>query len=434
MEQLGTAIILCTRYKSSRLPGKPLRLVNGIPLVQHLINRLNQSKVPVILAYPEVEKNHFQELDGCYKFYGSENDPMARMLAAAKAYGVETIIRVTHDKVFVDAVLLKSAIAEFRKKKADYLFSSLFTEGTGFEIFKTSVLEHACKRFKDVEFISYAIKAVADSVVEFNVPVEFRSKARLLIDYPEDLLLIQLIFKALGNNAGLGNVLRFVADNLWVHKINELPLVTIYSCAYNAEAYVSEAILSIVKQNIFNAAEVILIDDCSTDKTLAKLLQWKAMNSKFKVISNPKNLGLAASSNIALSESRGRYVIRLDADDYFTDVKAIEKMIDRIRLDKSDAVYPSNYFGAKDVLQHGSVSHHIGGSLFCSKALNHLKFTERLRHFEGLDFFVRASKQLKISYLEEALFFYRQHEASLSKNNLKERQTIKAEILKNVDL
>ena len=47
---------------------------------------------------------------------------------------------------------------------------------------------------------------------------------------------------------------------------------------------------------------------------------------------------------------------------------------------------------------------------------------------EGFDLFKRSQGQLDIGYLKRPLFFYRQHDGSMSKNNLEERQKIYSEI------
>lgn len=81
---------------------------------------------------------------------------------------------------------------------------------------------------------------------------------------------------------------------------------------YNGMPYLPEAVRSILNQTYKNF-EFIIVDDASTDGT------WLYLNSikdeRIKLIRNSKNLGLAASLNIALSKTTGDYIARMDADD-----------------------------------------------------------------------------------------------------------------------
>ena len=99
-------------------------------------------------------------------------------------------------------------------------------------------------------------------------------------------------------------------------------------------------------------------------------------------------------------------------------------MLAEIKEAKKDVLYPHNYYGKKKTIQNGR-AHHVGGALFCKSAVNHIKFTEKLRGYEGLDFFLRAREQLNVGYFGKPVFFYRQHSGSMSKTNLKMREDIK---------
>jgi glycosyltransferase involved in cell wall biosynthesis len=149
-----------------------------------------------------------------------------------------------------------------------------------------------------------------------------------------------------------------------------------------------------------------------------------------KIIKNKKNLGLASSSNVALETAKGDYIIRIDADDYLTGNRALEKIYRYAKFNqKYDAIYPNNFFGSLKKIQIGSDEHHAGGAIFKTRKLNDIKFTDGLRGYDGLDLYVRAKNQLSIGYLEEAIYFYRQHSESLTKNNLKDRKKLRKKIL-----
>ncbi len=81
---------------------------------------------------------------------------------------------------------------------------------------------------------------------------------------------------------------------------------------YNGEKYLKDAINSILSQS-FRDFEFIIINDASTDKT-ADILKSYA-DKRIKIINNVVNIGLTKSLNKGISEARGIYIARMDADD-----------------------------------------------------------------------------------------------------------------------
>jgi len=430
MAFLNTAIILCSRASSKRLPGKCFLKLNQKPILEHLIDRLMPSKIPIILAVPKNEEYLYKHLEakGVTLFTGYEHDPMARMFHAARIYKVKTIIRVTHDKVFVDYKTLLKAVYDYNSGSHDYLYSTKFTDGSAFEIIDFELIKKAALLYNDVEFISYAVKNLTKNKLHFYVPKELRSDHRLLIDYEDDLKLLEIIFNKLGNDVSLKDTIRFLDKSRWVNKINRMPLLTVYTCSYNSSDYIEKCIHSILNQNIFYKTQYIFIDDCSTDDSYYKACKLTYKYNNVKIVRNQENVGLSSSSNVALKHAKGRYIVRLDADDYFINTKSLDTLMQKIITEDCDVVYPDNYFGSYQKTQKGNEQHHVGGAIFKTRAINHIKFTERLTGLEGYDWFLKAKKELDIGYLDEPMFFYRQHDKSLSKNNLEQRQILKQQI------
>lgn len=429
--------VICSRLKSVRVPNKCLTLINGIPLLGHLLKRVKQLNLPVILAVPFDEVDSFKEIANEYDvtlFSGSEIDPLLRMYDAARDNNLEHVIRVCHDKVFIDEDLVQDAISSYFMIGADYLYSKEFTEGTGFEIISFEALKKARYRFQNVEHISYAIKAVAQHIEEHHVPNYAKSDFRLLIDYEKDLLMMETILSTLGNDCTMDDALMFLKANRGLKQLNEIPQVTIYTCAFNADKYIAECIDSVTAQSGFENMEYLIIDDGSSDKTFYHMAKAAVDFDNVKLFKNHSNKGLAASSNMMLSKARGRYIMRVDADDYFTSQNSINNMLTKIRSTDFDVIYPDNYFGAMDLIQQGCENHHIGGALFDTKALNHVKFTDRLTGHDSLDVYLRSKQFLKTGYLKEPIFFYRQHEKSLTHMNLEYREAIRQQLIAEAEL
>jgi len=93
--------------------------------------------------------------------------------------------------------------------------------------------------------------------------------------------------------------------------------VSVVIPVYNAEAYVREAVESALAQP--ETAEVILVEDGSTDNSLAVSQELAAAHHKVHLCRHPdgKNHGAGAARNLAIRESTCEYVAFLDADDYY---------------------------------------------------------------------------------------------------------------------
>jgi len=115
--------------------------------------------------------------------------------------------------------------------------------------------------------------------------------------------------------------------------------VSVVIPAYNVAEYISKAIFSALEQT--EVFEVIVIDDGSTDTTLAIVKDIQKRESRVKVFQhdNGKNLGRSASRNLGLSRAHGNYIAFLDADDYYLENRFKEDSA-ILQADKScDGIY-----------------------------------------------------------------------------------------------
>lgn len=95
---------------------------------------------------------------------------------------------------------------------------------------------------------------------------------------------------------------------------------------YNAENFLSDTITSIISQTYKNW-ELILVDDGSSDSSLKIANYYAQKNSRIRVISDGKNKKLPIRLNQLISESKGDYIARMDADDIMHPQR-LEKQID----------------------------------------------------------------------------------------------------------
>lgn len=96
--------------------------------------------------------------------------------------------------------------------------------------------------------------------------------------------------------------------------MNNNPLVSVLMTAYNREKYISKAIESVLASTYQNW-ELIILDDCSSDKTVELCRGYASKDNRIKVYSNPKNLGQFKNRNKIADYAEGKYLKYLDSDD-----------------------------------------------------------------------------------------------------------------------
>jgi glycosyltransferase involved in cell wall biosynthesis len=94
-----------------------------------------------------------------------------------------------------------------------------------------------------------------------------------------------------------------------------VPKVSVFIPIYNRERYLCVAVNSILAQS-FTDFELVLVDDGSTDGSLALLERYAANDRRVRVASNGANLGIPRTRNRGLDLARGEYLALLDSDDY----------------------------------------------------------------------------------------------------------------------
>lgn len=92
------------------------------------------------------------------------------------------------------------------------------------------------------------------------------------------------------------------------------PKISVIMSVFNGERYLEESINSILGQTYKNF-DFVIVDDASDDETPRILKHWAAKDSRIKIITNIKNIGLTASLNKAIKTAKGQYLARQDADD-----------------------------------------------------------------------------------------------------------------------
>lgn len=116
---------------------------------------------------------------------------------------------------------------------------------------------------------------------------------------------------------------------------------------YNVERYVGECLESLKRQT-YGDFEVLVVDDASTDGSMAVARAAAGDDLRFRFFEQDENAGLSAVRNVGLAEARGEYVLFLDSDDHYSD-DALISVAKLVNEDNVDVLF----FGAQTFYENG---------------------------------------------------------------------------------
>jgi len=204
------AAIIQARMGSTRFPGKSVRLLKGLSILEHIIIRLQQ--VPEIdriqLATTEAETEApLIEIAKKHKvavFQGSEEDVLKRFIQAGEAIEAQHIVRVCGDNPLIDIPLLRSLITAHLESHADYTISAdPIPLGTGCEVVCLETLKKFEEQASELKYREHVTTWFHDhndkfTITRIEAPSYLRNRNfRLTVDTPQDFALMEKIFSEL---------------------------------------------------------------------------------------------------------------------------------------------------------------------------------------------------------------------------------------------
>ena len=109
----------------------------------------------------------------------------------------------------------------------------------------------------------------------------------------------------------------------------EMNTLSVCMITYNHEFYIREAIESVIKQKTSFRIELVIGEDCSTDKTRDICILYKAKYpDKIELILNKYNLGAKNNFINILNNCQGKYIAICEGDDYWTDPHKLQKQVE----------------------------------------------------------------------------------------------------------
>lgn len=245
-------VYLQARIGSTRLPGKVLLQINGMPMIKLQIDRILQSKEidGLVVLIPDSSDNDALYLElkkfGVDTFRGSENDVLQRFIDASKIFVTRNIIRITADCPLTMPDILDDMIRNFSEKNPDYLSNTLietYPDGLDLEIFSTSSLRKLSSFELGVlerEHVTLGIYNRPDmfSLENFKSVVDL-SRQRWTVDYPDDFEFVKGVFehyKGMESTFGVSDVLRYIELDPTIHANKTSPNLRHISLTFSNES------------------------------------------------------------------------------------------------------------------------------------------------------------------------------------------------------
>lgn len=217
-----------------------------------------------------------------------------------------------------------------------------------------------------------------------------------------------------------------------------MPCLSVIIPVYNVEKYLKKCVENILSQT-FNDAEILLIDDGSTDSSGVFCDDIALIDNRVQVF-HKLNGGLSSARNYGMDKASGKYIIFLDSDDYWIGNNVISLLVDKIEKENLDVVRgeyvnvdnngnllytPNNEqegvklkartFSSYEMMRY-VINNYFFSWLFIFRksAINNCRFDENRKFQEDIDFAIKVfSRNLRCGYLPIQFYAYRQRENSI---------------------
>lgn len=216
------------------------------------------------------------------------------------------------------------------------------------------------------------------------------------------------------------------------------PLVSIPVITYNQEKYIVQTLDSILEQKCNFPFEIIIGEDCSTDRTLELCLDYQRKYPNIiKVLDNNENLGLLKNYHRTIMACKGKYIAGCAGDDYWIDILKLQKQVDLFERNLGYGLVHTNYklfyqdknlfkenlnknIPIGDVYEEYIINSFIGAPTTCFKSsifleyYRFLKKTEKQFFPEDRFFFQFIASKHEIGYIKDVTTVYRKHDTSIT--------------------
>ncbi len=235
--------IIQARMGSTRLPGKVLMEIEGIPILEHIVNRLSAvEQIGQIIVATSVEPADDPVARWCDQkqiavIRGSEENVLDRFRQASEQFPADIYIRATGDNPMIDVGLISSMLKFFDENDLTYTCYKNYPLGSGVEIFTSKALEETIKcateSFEKEHVTPYMYQKMEGRKVEYYTSSIDESDIRMTVDTEKDLLFAKTMYARLFNKNpffGISDIsnlleaepeLRLINNNVHQKKLGE---------------------------------------------------------------------------------------------------------------------------------------------------------------------------------------------------------------------
>ena len=225
-----------------------------------------------------------------------------------------------------------------------------------------------------------------------------------------------------------------------------MPTVTVCIPVFNGEKFIEKTIKSVLQQS-YTDYELLIIDNCSTDKTINIVNSFS--DARINLIKNNQNIGLIGNWNRCLEYSKGKYIQFLCADDYLAK-NCLEKKIEVFnKYSNICLVFNSSYiidandeiimkrrpflndrlFDGKKIAYKSFIKRNLFGEpsnvMFKKDLIKEIGyFDSKLCYSVDWDYWIKISTKGKVYFINDYLMYYRVISNSITGKLLKEKKKL----------
>lgn len=233
------AAVLACRNQSSRLYAKPLQnldIKNNVTILDYMIGQLKICREidAIVLAISEKEENivyvRLADSYGIPYVLGDDDDVLARLIKGAELVNADHIFRVTTESPYTYLDNLHDIYQYHCDNSIDYSVTQGLPDGAYFEIISLKALKESWERGSErhrSELCTLYIFENKDKfrIMQQDVPqVLKRTDIRLTVDWPEDLIVMRIIYEKLqlypNEKLHFERIIRYLDENAKINSIN----------------------------------------------------------------------------------------------------------------------------------------------------------------------------------------------------------------------
>lgn len=230
--------IIQARMTSTRLPGKTLMIIKGMPMLAYVIKRIAKSKyIDDVIVATSVIREDDAIVEYCRKnnvscFRGDLEDVLSRYYKIAKKEYAKTIVRITSDCPLIDCNLVDIGLEAYKKSSVDYVSNTLvrsYPRGLDFEVFSFEALEKAFNNAKSyferehvTPYIGMFHKKNGFKVESIQLKKD-KSEYRITVDTKEDYEVMKLLIeKYNADSLNYMDIIKILDQHPEIAKINKM--------------------------------------------------------------------------------------------------------------------------------------------------------------------------------------------------------------------